>query len=71
MDADSFPEVSLSLLEALEGLYPEKPVMPNQGINELMHYGGQRTLVKWLREVYTAQTAPPDEVEQEADQEEA
>jgi len=70
MDADAFPEVPEDLLIELERLYPEKPIMPGQTIDELMHYGGQRALIKWLREVYTAQKAEDDPAE-EGDQDQS
>ncbi len=67
MDADAFPPLPLVVLEALEALYPEQEVLTEDTLPELMYRGGQRALVRWLREVYTAQNTPVSEASADQD----
>jgi hypothetical protein len=61
MDADAFPRVPKDLLEAIETQWPEKMILPEDDLPHIYSYGGQRALVKWLRQVFDAQQNQPNE----------
>jgi hypothetical protein len=54
MDAD-FPKISKQLLERLEQQIPPRTFYPEQSIESIMFYSGQRSLVEMLRHQYDLQ----------------
>ena len=54
MDAD-FPKISKQLIEQLEKQIPSKTFHPEQSIESIMFYSGQRSLVEMLRHQYDLQ----------------
>ena len=52
---ESFPSITLSVLEALEGAYPKKDFGPTVSLRQLDHHYGQRSVIVFLRQLYEEQ----------------
>ena len=57
MKEDEFPVVSAALIKKLDNLVPERSADSSETMQEIMHYGGKRALVRFLMSIHEEQTS--------------
>lgn len=57
MENKDFPEVPLTLLEALEERFPERSPRKGESMEDLMWRGGCRSVIAFLRSIHENQNS--------------